>query len=689
MARKRWNPCKLNKNKAAEIAQSRGIDPILALLLLNRGVNSPAQLDQFFSESEPLLDPMLLPDMGKAVEQINRAVFDGERICVYGDYDCDGVTATALLYSYLESQGADVTYLLPDRQKDGYGLSRGVVERIHKTGTHLIVTVDNGIAAVEEADYIYQLGMELVVTDHHLPGEHLPRAEAVVDPHRSDIEQPPYTEYCGAGLALLLCCAIEGNTDRVMEEFSDYAAIGTVADMVPLTGENRKIVLYGLHLMNETPRPGISAILDKAGVHAGTVDSTNISFGIAPRINAAGRMENAEHALDLLLAEDPEEARNLAEEVNQLNENRHEEENRIYQDALKYLDAHPAQTHAPVLVVAGEGWHEGVLGIVASKLLEKYLRPVIVLSIRKDGSSKGSARSIPGFSIYDALCACAEDLTMFGGHTLAAGLSLPAEKIDSFRKDINRYAAKTERPYPTTQIDIRLNPAGISLDLLDSLETLEPFGMSNQAPVFGLYHMVIDSVSAIGEDGSHRRIQMHREGKPGRCTAVYFRVPDFPYLPGDQIDTVVTLHRNFYNGVESVSIFIEDIRPAGTDDESMVLSETLFDRLMSGQTLTPKEAAFAFPDRRVFAKVYSFLRKNPCSIRNYEYIDAKSGGGPGPNGPRRPLIQTRIALEAMRELGLLEINQEGWILLPHVQEKVDLTTAPILQKLHISREKRG
>lgn len=672
MARKHWNVCKLNKELASKIAQRYSLAPFSALLLIQRGLDTPEKLDAFFDDSGRLEDPFHLPDMQKAVDRINQAIFDGERICIYGDYDCDGVTSTALLYTYLETQGADVTYMLPNRLTDGYGLNMNVVDRMKELGTQLVVTVDNGIAAIDEADKIYDLGMELVITDHHLEGDRLPRAEAIVDPHRKD-KNAPYQDYCGAGIALQLCCAMEGSSERVIEDLGDLAAIGTVADLVPLTGENRKIVQMGLRLINNEPRPGVQAIIEKSGLSGKAITSMEISFGIGPRINASGRMDTAEHALDLLLAEDPEEADALAEEINQLNQKRHSEEDKIFSEALQYLESHPREAHAPVLVVAGEGWHEGVLGIVASKILEKYLRPVIVLSI-KDGKAKGSARSISGFSIYDAIKSCEELLLSFGGHELAAGLSLNPRNIDKFRNQINQYAYGRERVYPQMDIDVRLNPDAVSLKLLSSLEVLEPFGMANQSPVFGLFKMKLDDVSIIGEKGDHRRLTMHRDGQNTRIQAVCFRVPNFPYQAGDVVDTIVTLHRNYFRGVESVSVFIEDIRPTGTDDDAMVRDEILFDRVMSGQPLSAEELKKIRPNRKVFAKLYQYIqRTKSVSIQNYEYLNRITGVN--------SLIQTRIALEAMRELGLLTIDSGGIIHLPKMEQKVNLLTAPIMQTL--------
>lgn len=677
MPRKKWTVKKLNKDLASTIAERYSIDPLSALLLVERGFDSFDELDRFFDDSEEWIDPFLLPDMDKAVDRINEAIFDGERICVFGDYDCDGVTSTTILYSYLEAQGADATYLLPDRQTDGYGLSKGVIDRIAATGTKLIITVDNGISSVEEAEYIKEKGMELVVTDHHLEGEELPDCVAIVDPHRNDWDCP-FEDYAGCGVALKLCCALEGANEEVMAEFGDIAALGTVADMVPLTGENRKIVRYGLRLMNQFRKPGIDAILDQAGLQGRTLDSTTISFGLAPRINAAGRMGSAERALDLLLADDPDSAAEMAEEVGSMNTQRHNEEDKIFQEAVQWLDAHPVQAHQPILVVCGSDWHEGVLGIVASKLLERYLRPTIVLTERGD-LCKGSARSIEGFSIYEAMNSCKDLLNTFGGHELAAGMSIKPEDLEEFRRRINEYACANEGVYPEVLIDCRLNPAGLSLDLLDSIRMLEPFGTSNQSPIFGLFGMVLDGIQGMGNDGRHKRLTLHKDGDSRSVTAMAFNRPDLPYRRGDKIDLIVTLGRNEFRGTVSLSVTVRDIRPAGVDDDAMAASEMLFDKLLADRPLTEEEVRQLTPDRNYFAGIYRFLKQNTgVPFHAAEYIHHKAD----PQGNASdPLCKTEVTLLAMKELGLLTLDDDGCIRIPEQTEKIDLADAPILQKL--------
>lgn len=674
MSRKQWILTQSNKDLASRIAEDYSLDPFSALLLSARGVGPDSGLDDFLDTASNLLDPFLLPDMQKAVDRINEAIFDYERICVFGDYDADGVTSTALLYSYLETQGANVTYLLPHREKDGYGLSKGVIDTMKSLDTQLIITVDNGIAAVDEAQYIKELGMDLIITDHHLPGDVLPEAIAVVDPHRED-SPCPFEDYCGVGVAFKLCCALEGNEQPVIDDYIDLVAIGTVADLVPLVGENRKLVQLGLVSINRYPRPGVEAILEVAGLRDKTILSTNIAFGIAPRINAAGRMDTAELALDVLLSESEEDAADLAEKLNQKNAERHEAEDNIFQEAITFLKEHPEQAHQPVIIVCGEQWHEGVLGIVASKLVSRYLKPAIVLT-KKDSIAKGSCRSIEGFHIHHALSACKEHLVTFGGHELAAGLTVSLDHFADFFEAMQQYAYLQPSVYPTTKIDCKLNPASISLDLLASIELLEPFGSNNPSPIFGLFNMTIDAISSIGQKDNHKRIQLHREGSNVRVNALKFNTVEFSYQPGDVVDLIVTLNRNEYNGKQSVSIFIQDIRPHNADDSCMREEELLYDRVLSRRGLSAEEANRVLPDRAAFGALYTYLKKHPVIYANdYEYLHFKTFGS------TQNLCKTRIALQAMTELGLVSISENHLLELPEATTKVNLQEAPIMTYL--------
>ena len=681
MSRKKWVLNKLNKDLAASFAEEFSIDPFAALLMAQRKIETGSQIKKFMSNEPDLIDPFLLPDMEIAVERINNAIFDYEKILVYGDYDADGVTATALLYSYLEAQGANVTYMLPDREKDGYGLSNPVIDRIKQLEIDLIITVDNGIAAISEAEYIKSLGMDLIVTDHHQPGDVLPDCIAVVNPHRKDVDCP-YKDFAGVGVAFKLTCALEGDNDSVIYDYSDLVAIGTVADIVPLTSENRILVKLGLNKMNSFPSPGIEALAFACGFKNKKITSQNISFGLAPRINAAGRMESAEKALDLLLCEELETARELATELCNLNVLRHEKEKDILDECDEIISNNPSLIYNPVLVINGENWHEGVLGIVASKLLEKYLKPVIVLTTKGE-VSKGSARSIDGFNLYEALNSCKDSLMIFGGHSQAAGLTLKTNKISEFRNEINEYAFKLDNDfYPTISIDCKLFPNSMSLALLDSLEILEPFGAENPIPTFGLFDMKIEYLSYLGENKQHLRINASKESQNNSVTLMYFNMPceKFPFTVGDRADFIVYLDRNEWNGQSKLSVVVKDIRPSKSNDDEMVISEKLYNSILAKRILLKEFLSLATPNRDIFAAVYTYIKRTSIertiNVNWYEYIFMSLK-----NVPNNNICKVRVALLALEELNLIFIDQNGQISVNESAEKVDISSAPIMKYL--------
>ncbi len=675
MARKKWSLGELNKARAAEIAEKFSLDPFAALLISKR-ISNDEEISSFLGHDDSLCDPFLLPDMELAVERINDAIFDYEKICVYGDYDCDGVTSTALLYSYLDIQGANVIYMLPDRIENGYGLTRNIIDKMKAEGVNLIVTVDNGVAAIEEAEYIRELGMDLVVTDHHLPGDKLPNCVAVVDPHRLDSDCP-YRDYAGVGVAFKLCCAIEGDDEPIINGFSDLVAIGTIADIVPLTGENRQLVKLGLSVLNSDYRkPSIDALLYVAGLGDKQIASSNISFAIGPRINAAGRMGSANMALELLLSDDPATVAEMADNLNKINNDRHAAEGKILDECLSLIEKNPKIIYSPVIVIYGKGWHEGVLGIVASKLLDRYCKPVIVLS-DKDGISKGSARSIEGFSMFEALSACSDKLIVYGGHAQAAGLTLKTEDIPEFIASMREYAYKMPTFYPTINVDCKINTDSINVSLLDAVKTLEPFGAENSSPLFGIYNLVVNNVTEIGDKKQHLRIFAHKEGKQNEITLIYFNTSrsKFQYRQNEKFDAIVTLEKNEWNGATRVSIIVKDTRPADIDDDMMVNAEKAFDLVMIGK-IDSKLSAYATPDRPLFARIYKFLKsRDDISSSSYEYIFSNVAEE-GDN-----ICRIRIALVAMEELGLIKINSDGIIETPITNDKKDLNSAPIMMRL--------
>ena len=466
MNRKKWVVSDCDKDVAASLAENCGVDPFAAYLLCSRGMTDDFEVESFLYDTD-LSDPYTLPDMEKAVERINKAIEDGEKITVFGDYDADGVTSTALLYSYLCSRGANVDYYIPDREGEGYGMSVEAVDVLKSRATSLIITVDNGISAIEEIKHAKEIGIDVVVTDHHRVGDELPDAVAVVDPHRED-SFCEFSDWAGVGVAFKLVCALENGEDYdVLEKYGDLVTVGTIADIVSLKGENRIIVRSGIAIINAsfqdgTLRKGLASLFEISG-NNGVIDSASVAYRIAPRINAAGRMGSAERAVKLLLTDSPQEAKELSEEISQANAQRQVTETEISEAAIEFIESRPDIKYSRVIVVEGEDWHQGVIGIVASRLTERYGKPCIVIS--KNGDiAKGSGRSIEGFCLYDALAYCSDILVQYGGHVLAAGLTVESNKIDLFREKINEFALKGDAAVPVLNIDCKINPVSINTD---------------------------------------------------------------------------------------------------------------------------------------------------------------------------------------------------------------------------------
>ena len=480
---------------AVQALQGAGYGALFSRVLAARGVTTPQAAAQLLDARAPLSDPLCIRDMDKAVARIRRAVEEEESIVIFGDYDVDGVCATAILYECLANQGARVRCKLPSREGGGYGLNTDIIRSLAGKGYQLIITVDNGITAVEEAACARELGVDLVITDHHLPGPRLPDAVAVVDPNRADDESPCKT-LCGAGVAFMLCAALEGcDPGELLEVFGELAAMGTIADMMPLCGENRTIVQEGLAMLQDTMRPGLQALLENAGYAGRPITADTVSFGLAPRINAAGRMDTAAVALKLLLCENEEQAAGIAARLGEINAERQKTEQQIAAAALQSLRADPERAHDRVLVVSGEGWHPGVIGIVASRLMERFARPVIVIST-ENGEGRGSGRAPEGFNLHAALTACAGQLLRCGGHAAAAGLTIEEDRIPAFRAAINAWAA---REYPVPQPGCYRPDATVTLDELSlaavgQLERLAPFGAGNPTPLLRIEDAEVDGL---------------------------------------------------------------------------------------------------------------------------------------------------------------------------------------------------
>ena len=672
MQRKQWNIASVDKERAARIAEENDIDPFAALLLSSRGMTDPDEIATFISEEPVLCDPFSIRDMDLAVKEIHAALERGERIAVYGDYDADGVTASALLFLFLELLGADVLCYIPDRNEEGYGLNCRAIKRLHDDGVQLIVTVDNGISALQEADYIYELGMRLVVTDHHKVGSVLPRAEAVVDPHRPDCLST-FKDWAGVGVAFKLITALSpGEEEELLWQFSDLICIGTVADIVPLIGENRVLVKQGLKRINEGHNLGLAALRRVCGMEEKELTANGVAFSLVPRINAAGRISGADQAFELLISESEETAALLAEQINEANSERQKLEKEITNQVHLQLAENPQMQFDRVLVFAGEGWHGGVIGIAAARLVEQFGKPCIVIT--SDGEeAKGSGRSLDGFSLFDCIESAKDLLTHFGGHPLAAGFGIKTKDIPQFRQRMNQYAKTVEMPFLQQTIDCKLKPEFISAELLPVIAMLDPCGAGNLQPTFGLFGMRLLSVQGIG-GGKHVRLQLQRGEASVQALRFGVSPEAFPYAPGDLLDLAVRLEANEYMGVRRVSIYIRDIRMSGTDDGLFLRSVRFYEKLRRKESVKAHDAKFCCPDRAFAADVYRYIRGHDVFEDDLDVLCYRLGG----DGSLA--CRVLMTIDILKELGVLTLNENRKLCVVD-GIRVDLESSALLQHL--------
>ncbi|MDR1001893.1 MAG: single-stranded-DNA-specific exonuclease RecJ [Oscillospiraceae bacterium] len=598
-----------NKELSRKIAAQYGIPAYTAHLLVTRGILQEEEILSLLSDEPPcLVNPFDFADMQKAADRITRAIENCEKIAIYGDYDADGVTSSALLFSFLEMFDANAFVLIPDREKDGYGLSMSAVDKIHAQQATLIITVDNGVRSVEEIKYASSLGIDTVVTDHHLTGEVLPPAVAVVDPHRSDCDSG-FKDYAGVGVVFKLVCALQGDEEFVLENYADIIALGTIADSVPLIGENRTLVKAGLRSIENRDRIGLDMLISAAGAGKNGISSSDVAYLLAPRINAAGRMGSADRAFRLLLSEDYDECRSLADELNSENADRQLLEKKIMLEIDDILLKNPSLSQSRVIVIAGEGWKKGVIGLFAGKLCERFAKPCFVISADGD-VSHGSARSIEGFSLNEAMTACGNLLLQFGGHEFAAGFAISADNIDLFRLAINEYAEKLpDMPIPAMEVECNISPKYVNTDFVRAGQLLEPFGYSNPAPIVCLTNCKVSSVTHLS-GGKHQKLLLTKDG--AGVEALWFSVPDecCPFAEGDIVDAAAELSVSVYNGRESVSANVKMIKLSSADRRKTIEDERIFEKFCRNEKLSSDEVRKIDVNRADIEAVYRYLRKN-------------------------------------------------------------------------------
>lgn len=558
--KKKWEFISNDANQIKELAEKNNISTLLANIFINKGITEKKDIELFINPTrDDFHDPYEMPDMEKAVNRILKAIDKNEKTIIYGDYDVDGITSITVLKKFFLDRGFEVGTYIPNRLNEGYGLNKEAVKEIADQGYKLIITVDCGISGIEEIEYAYSLGLEVIVTDHHEPLEEIPKAVAVVDCKRKD-NKYPFNGLAGVGVSFKLIQALSQKLDLDSKEYLKYldiVAIGTISDIVPLVDENRVITKLGLKLLEQTRNQGLKQLIKSSGYSS--INSTTVSFGIAPRINACGRMGHEQEALKLFLTNNIEESREITDNLNNYNRSRQDIEKKILTEAINLIETKKLEKNNS-LVLASENWHHGVIGIVASKITELFFKPTILLNIEGD-IAQGSGRSVPGFDLHKALIDSSEYLEKYGGHEMAVGLTLKTDNIDNFEKKFEELAkeAKTEEIIPIIKIDQEINDKDITLENVKSLDLLEPYGEANKMPLFLYRNLKIDSIRALSE-GKH--IKLTLRDKNTIINAIGFNMGYYTneFLIGDKIDVVGHLEINKFNNVESVQINLSDIR---------------------------------------------------------------------------------------------------------------------------------
>ena len=557
---KKWQIYDINEEIISEIENKYKINKLLATILANRGITTKEDIRLFLNPTrDDFHDPFLITDMEKAVERIITAINKKEKITIYGDYDVDGITSITVLKSFLRDRGIEVDTYIPNRLDEGYGLNNSAIETIKNKGCELMITVDCGISAIDEVNYANSLGIEVIVTDHHEAGNEIPKALAVIDNKRKDSKYP-FRELAGVGVVFKLIQALSIKLNLKEEEYLKYldiVCIGTISDIVPLVDENRVITKLGLMLVRQTRNIGLQAVLKSSGYSK--IDSNTISFGVAPRLNACGRMGKADEALKLFLSKNVNEVIQLSKELNDFNRERQEKEKEIYENAIAQIEKEHLD-EKNTIILRGKNWHHGVIGIVSSKITEKYFKPSILLSFEEDGIGKGSGRSIPGFDLHEALMQCLDVIEKFGGHAMAVGITVREEHFDEFKEKFENIAISKhiEEILPIINIDAKINLSDINKEMVESLKELEPFGEGNKMPIFAFKNLKIDSIRALSE-GKHLRLTLKDNNTI--VNAIGFNLGQMAeeYRIGDKVDVVGVLEINSFNGVENLQINIKDI----------------------------------------------------------------------------------------------------------------------------------
>jgi single-stranded-DNA-specific exonuclease len=614
-----------------------GYTPLLAAILAFRGIVTAKAASAFLDgDSDTLADPLLLTDIMPAIGRITRARQLGEKAAVYGDYDVDGITAACLLTEYLRGMGLDTALYIPDRLEEGYGLNTGAIQRLHEAGVTLIVTVDCGVTAIEETKFSSSIGVDMIITDHHECREELPDAVAVVDPKRPDCFYPS-RDLAGVGVAFKLVCAMDGDARRMLDRYADLVAVGTIADVMPLTGENRCMIKAGLEKLRTNPRPGLAALMTESGVDPKRLGAMTVGFTLAPRINAAGRLGRVEQAAALMMEHDPRKSSRLAAELCDMNHERQRLELETWKQAISMLDG---TTPSGPIVLAGEGWHQGVIGIAASRLSEAFCVPSVMISLEGD-KGKGSCRSYGGFNLFDALSSCGELLESFGGHALAAGLNIRRENVDAFRKALNEYYVNhTPETVDGLPLDMEVyDPGLLTLECVESLEMLEPCGNGNPRPALCMLGAKLSAVTPIG-GGKHVRLRIEKFGQSYECVWFSHRAEDLELSAGDWVDLAFYPQVSEFRSRHSVQLLILDLRR--TNLGGLCRRILAGDEPEGGICLSRADLA------EVWRALESFHGAVSALLSRLQDLDGRLSPG-----------KIALSLRVFREVGLVAIKAEG------------------------------
>ena len=692
----KWNIAATDRDAVEKLTEA-GYPWLVSSVLARRGVTSAEEAASFLEQDRSLEhSPFLMKDMDLAVERISRAVSEGEKIAVFGDYDVDGITATCIVVDYLTSRGADCLHYIPRRIEDGYGLGRDAIYTLHQQGVKLLITVDCGITGVEEVEYARTLGIDVVITDHHECKEQLPDAVAVVDPHRSDCPYP-FKHLAGCGVALKLVLAL-GGSDREEALFARYctlAAIGTVADVMQMSGENRTIVSRGLESIDHSDFIGLHALLQEAGLADKAITSVQIGFVLSPRINAAGRMGAADMAADLLLCSDPQQAAALARQLCALNRERQSVEQEIYAQALEMIEEMPAEQRS-ALVLSSDEWHQGVVGIVASRLSEKYSCPSFMIHL-SGNVGKGSCRSWGGFNLFAALESCSDLLLGFGGHELAAGFTIEEKNIPAFRSRMNQYAKAYrggEAPISSLEVDVVLTrPNLVTLEEVEALDALEPYGAGNSRPVFCLQGATLERAQNVGQN---RHLKLRLSKGNAQFDGIFFSAvaQTCGVETGSRVDAAFYLQVNEFRGNRSVQLQMVDIRPSLSCSAREEESLHLVDSCIAGEALQPKEAMRLLPSReqcvRTWRALQSMVPPEGLRCAYLPFVRQLAAAVPGTDS----FARSALCMEIFCERGLLDCRRQDddvRLQLTDRGKKVSLEESPYLQMLYgiLDASKRG